>query len=312
MSLGVRIYKKDPNIPDSVVHNIIKYALEITEEEAQKYKTEQGYFYFKVNDPIAIHKLSEFADKYSNLITIEFSEDTPKNPYTLAMVAVRSNWGLAVVWSAIYLVLLLLSLLPVLGIFFGIVLQIFIFSFSVMVAKSLLEVDLEEKAIERVFSKMTIGSVKNFMGAGAGLWLGGLLVGLLIGIFFFFISSLAEEDPRDFTTLLLVVLIILLLVMWLFYAYPLILARVIKVENPTFETGLMAFLSLLTPSFIKESFSNEYLGLGGVYLFVASAALIAMIVAFMFIITIPVTLLILYWLSIYAAFVAVFYVKNKN
>jgi len=192
-----------------------------------------------------------------------------------------------------------------------------------MVAKSLLDVDLEEKAIERVFSKMTMGGVQNFMGVGAGLWLGSLLVGLLIGILFFlllslvgglgFISSLVKEDPTDFTASLLVVLIILLLFgMWFFYAYPLILARVIKVRNPTFETGLMAFLSLLTPSFIKESFSNEYLRLGGVYLFVASVALVAIIVAFVFIITIPVALLLAYWFFIYVAFVAVFYLKNKN
>jgi len=88
VSFSVRIHKKDPSIPDSFVYNIIKYAIEITEEEAQKYKTEQGHFYFKVNDPITIHKLNELADKYSHLITIEFSEDTPKYPYTLAMVAV--------------------------------------------------------------------------------------------------------------------------------------------------------------------------------------------------------------------------------
>lgn len=366
MGLRVRIRKKDPSVPDSYVYDILKHALGITEEEAKKCKTKEDYLLFIVSDPTTINKLKELADKYSHLITMEYSQEIPKRPYTLAFVALKSNWRLAVVWPATFVILSILQIIPWFGNLFGIVLHIFVFSFLVMLSKILLETDLEECSVKETFSKIAIGDVKKFIAVGTGFLLADgvystIVFAPIFMVFIFiartFLKALAQEELSSLEFLIggLVISIgrvsitslatfflfpFFLYRVWFFYAFPLVLARVLRGGELTFGRGFMTFLSFITPSFIKESFSREYRRAGSIYLFIGAVVYVSVYSAFTvshglkYYFLIPISIsrdpvgvitkywfvfvissvayIILYWLYIYTAFVAAFYVKSKN
>ncbi len=325
MALRVVIEKNSPEVPDDFLFSVLSSTLGVNEEEFQKLKREDGSVSIYVKDPSAILKLQQISEKHSSLLKITFEDSSSGGGiFSLTNTAVKSNWGLAVSWGAVVVLLSLLSMVPIVGLFVSIVSSAFYYAFLLLMSHRFKETELSPESVRSVMKELSLGEAfSRYMGSGFGFWLGFIVLSILSMVLFFAlafvfgglgaISDIASYGRVGGSTLgavFVVVFLVLIFWLWLFYVLPLMVSRAILRGKPSFESTFMAVVSIFTPSFVKESFSNNYIGIGGMWSLVLTVGIIGFTLAIVLIITIPVAILILYWLQIYLSLSAVSYIKR--
>ncbi len=319
MAVKVKIEKANPSIPDDFIFSVLSSTIGLSKEEFEKLKGEKGISIY-VKDEEAVNKLKLIAQKHSSLIKIEFEKTAEGGAFSITNKLVRSNVGLALSWSALLVVFTLLSMVPILGFFVNFLSGAFYYGFVLYVAYSLKDGDSFEEKIK----ELKIGDVfREYLGAGFGMSLGffvlsllGIAVLVVFGIIFGSLGAFSDiityGDLREgFTgSMIALSVLILLVVMWLVYAIPLLFSKSIR-EKPDFGSAFMEVLKMFTPSFIGESFSGRYVSVGGIWSLIITVGMIAFFLTFVFIITIPVSLLILYWMNLFLAVLSVLYIKKS-
>jgi len=324
VAVRVVVSKNNPDVPDDFIFNVLSSTLGISEEEFKNIKSEDGSVSLYVKDPEAIFKLQSIADKHSSLINISFEQPYSGGLFSFTNTAVKSNWGLVLSWGAVVIVMFILSMVPIFGILVNLFLSVFYYAFTLFVAHRLLRVDLSVESIRRLFGELKLSETfSGYMGAGFGFWLGFIVIYILSLIVFGLLAILfgglgvvsdlinyGKVGGGAMGALLLVFFLMFLFWLWLFYAFPLMVAKALVNGEPDLSTSFKAVVSVLTPSFVKESFSSRYIGIGGMWSLAVTVGIMGFVLTIVLIITIPVAILILYWMQIFLSISAVSYIKR--
>lgn len=323
MALRVTIRRKNEEVPEDFIYSVVMSVFSMNKEEYDKIKNEDGSVTLFVNDPQLIVKLQQVHDKHGDLIDISFDKVQDDSFFTASINAVKSNWGLALSWSAIFFVLMLISVVPLIGFVASILYSAFMNAFVICVADRLFS--NKGKGVNSVFAEMKIGEVfSSYIGSGFGLWLGLALISIGLAVVFLILAFVfggmgAITDMVQYgnvgggtaTSLFVVIALFFIVGMWVFYVMPMVVARVVEKGASKFEAGFMGAISLFHPNTIKESFSNSYLKIGGIWTLVASVGILLFVIAIMLIITLPVAILILYWMNIFLGMSAYRYLSQE-
>ncbi|RLJ71558.1 hypothetical protein BCF55_1862 [Hydrogenivirga caldilitoris] len=325
MAVRVVISKSNPDIPDEFIFSVLSSTLGMTEEEYKSIRGEDGSVSLYVRDPGVIIKLQQIHEKHSSLLKVSFESAPSGGVFSLTNEAVKANWGLVLSWGAVVVLMAILSLLPILGVVINIFLSVFYYAFPIFVAHRLSGSELTPEGVRDVMAKLRLGEAfSSYLGAGFGFWLG-FLVMYVLSVLIFVVLALLFGGLGVFSDLinhgslkegavgavLLVFFLMFLFWLWIFYSLPLIVARCFAKGSPSFESSFLAVLSVFTVPFIKESFSNRYVGIGGIWSLALTVGVMGLVVSLVLIITIPVSVLILYWLQIFLSVCAVFYIKKS-
>ncbi len=326
MSVKVTIKKVQSSVPDEFILNILSSTVGMSEEEFQKLKRIDGSISIYVSDNSAIEKLKLISEKYSYMVRVEI-EDVKDNysggAFSLTTGLVKANLGLAVTWSVLVVLFSLLSAIPFVGFFITLFSGAFYYGFILYCAYSLLRAEGEPNI---VFRNLKVGDVfREYLGAGFGMSLGFMLISMamlfvMLILFVVFGSLGAISDMITYGTLregfvgslIVGAILVILFGMWLLYVMPLIVAKAVRTKKPTFASSLIDVIRIVTPSFLKESFSGMYIPVGAMWSLIITVGLIAFFLTFVLIITIPVSLLILYWINVYLAVVSAMYIRNHE
>ena len=320
MLVRVTIRKRSEEIPEEFIYSVLMSTLRMGREDYERIKGKDGSVSVYVSDPEALLKLQEIGEKHSELIEITFEKDTVGGLFSASLEAVKANLGLALSWSAIFLLLALLSIIPILGFFLNIFLSVFIYSFIIYTGSELLKGD-----VKGTFRNLKLGEVfSKYISSGFGMWLATFLVSTAFIIFAFVlfaifgslggISDLIKYGAfREGVALsaLVVFLILFLIGLWVIYAYPMVIAKILEGGEPNFGNSFLAPFNLFKPSFIKETFSSGYLRIGGVWSLGVTVGTIGAVLLAALIITIPLALIILYWLNVFFAICAAESVRRR-
>jgi hypothetical protein len=324
MAVRVTIRKKDPDVPDDFILGILSGILRMDEEEFKRIKAEDGSVSLYVKDSEAVLKLRQIAERHSSLVEIVFSESPSEGGlFSITNTAVRSNWGLALSWCAFVLVVFLLSFIPLIGFFFNIVFGAFYCAFTLFVSYNLMGGEIDSDSVSRVMKSLRFGEVfSKYIGAGFGFWLGLLLI-YVVGTVFFLGSAVAllnsiqygrtggDNSAAIFIAIFIIALLVFFFWLWAIYSLPLMFSRVLRRgESLSFKSSLRAVISLFTPSFLKESFSNTYFSVGGMWSLVFTVGLFGTLLLFALIVTVPIALLTLYWMQIFLSLSVVSYIRK--
>ncbi|MDQ7083126.1 MAG: hypothetical protein Q9N34_09430 [Aquificota bacterium] len=153
-------------MPENFVFSVLSSILRMKREEYERIKGKDGSVSLYVKDPEAIVKLQEVGEKYPELIDVSFERASQGDLFSLTNRAVKSNIGLALSWSTILFLLLLLSVVPLIGIVFNQLTSMFLYAFLIMVASELKDTDLEA-VLRRKFRSVKIGrAFSDYLGAG--------------------------------------------------------------------------------------------------------------------------------------------------
>ena len=310
MSVRVTIRRRREEVPEEFIYSILVNTLGMSREEYERIKNEDGSVSLYVKDPEALLKLQEIGEKHSELVEIVFERESAGSLFSKSIDAVRANWGLAFSWSALVFLLILLSLVPIVGFFASVIMNVFMYSFIIYASLELLG-----GSAEKIFEGLSLGEVfSKHMANGFGMWLGFLVIGIgffVVSIVLIFtfgalgsISDLMSYgDVREgaFVSVMIVLLLLLAVGMWYVYALPLLVAKLIEKGNPNFERSFLAPFNLFKPSFIKETFSSWYLRVGGVWSLGITAGVMGAALLSALIITIPAALLVMYWINVFLA-----------
>ncbi len=307
MQVRVTIRRRSEEVPEEFIYSVLMSALRMNREEYERIKNEDGSVSLYVKDPEALLKLQEIGEKHSELVEIIFEKGSAGGLFSSSIEAVKSNWGLAFSWSAVIFLLFLISLVPIIGFFASVLINVFIYAFIIYASSRLLKGN-----VDKVFRDLSLSEVfSKHMANGFGMWLGFLLISIgfmvvsLVLIFAFGalggISDLMNYGKVKEGALVSVVIVFLLLLtvgMWYVYALPLLIGKLIEKGEPDFEKSFLAPFTLFKPSFIKETFSNWYLRIGGIWALGATAGFMGAVILSALIITIPVALVVLYWTNV--------------
>ncbi len=313
----VKVSGRDRSVPEEFLFSVLTSVLGMSREEYERVKGEDGSVTLYIRDPAAVERLRRIGEKYSHLLNIEF-EDAQRagGAFTLTNTAVRSNWGLALSWSAVVLLLTFLSVVPVVGVLSGVLLNVFMYAFVIFVAHRLASADLSSTG--EILRSLRLRDVyPSYLRAGFGLWLGFILLSLLLLALFLILAVLlaglgeAFGGTEPYGSLPVLAGLVLVLVIWIAYSVPLIVHRTLREEKPTFRSSLLAVVSVFTPGFIAESFGSVYVGIGGMWSLVLTVGTVALVVMALLVVTLPVALLIAYWLQLFLSISAVLYTKRS-
>ena len=307
MSVRVTIRRKNEEVPEDFVYSVLMSTLRMSREEYEKIRGEDGSVSVYVNDPKAILKLQEISERYSEFLDIIFEKGSAGGVFSSSIEAVKSNWGLAFSWSAVVFVLLLLSMVPILGFFASVLMNVFVYAFIIYASSRLLN-----GSVDRVFKSLSLGEAfSKHMASGFGMWLGFLVIGIgflavsLILVFAFGalggISDLVNYGrvrEGALISVTIVLLLILIVGLWYIYALPLLVAKLLEKGEPNFERSFLAPFNIIKPSFVRETFSNWYLRVGGIWSVGVTAGMTGALLLSILIITIPAALLIIYWMNV--------------
>ena len=326
MSVKVTIKKVQSSVPDEFILNILSSTVGMSEEEFHKLKRIDGSISIYVSDNSAIEKLKLISEKYSSMVRVEI-EDVKDNysggAFSLTISLVKANLSLAVTWSVLVVLFSLLSAIPFVGFFITLFLGAFYYGFILYCAYSLLRAEGKHK---EVFKSLKMSDVfGEYLGAGFGMSLGFMLISIallfvMLILFVVFGSLGAISDMITYGTLregfvgslIVGAILVILFGMWLLYVMPLIVAKAVRTKKPTFASSLIDVIRIVTPSFLKESFSGMYIPVGAMWSLIITVGIVTFFLTFVLIITIPVSLLILYWLNVYLAVVSAMYIRNHE
>lgn len=223
----------------------------------------------------------------------------------------KKNAGFFAVQGVVFVLLFILSMAPIIGFAFNILLWLVVYAVILYISVSYLGGQREDLQYGRVFG---------YMAPSVGIYLGSLV--LLVGAVLFSVALFVlfgglgaihdaiyeEELGVGFITSLGVYFILLLLVsMYYFYAVPLVYSRVL-LRGLDFTQGFLAVFYPFTPSGFKEAFSNAYLKKAGLWLVAVTVVIPLATVAAISIVFIPVAVLLVLWLFAYTAVVICEYV----
>ncbi len=321
MSVRVTVKRRSEDIPEDMVYSALMSSLRMSREEYDRIKREDGSVTLYVRDPEAVLKLQRIGEKYPNLISVEFEESGYGGLFSSSFVAVRSNWSLALSWCAIVLVLGLLSLIPILGFFAQVFLYVFTYAFVLHASHEL----AKKEDVGTVFGNLSLGeTLSSYLGAGFGFWLASFLLGVavtLVGtLLLFFLGAWGGISDtlmhgavgEGFSLSLFVAFsLLLILFLWFLYAFPLLVSKAIGEGGPTFESSFKVPFFVFKPSFIRESFSGEYLRVGGLWCISSTVGLMGFLLTLALLVTIPLSLLILYWIEVFLSLSASFCVRLR-
>ncbi len=307
MSVRVTIRRRREEVPEEFVYSVLVSTLGMSREEYERIKNEDGSVSLYVKDPEALLKLQEIGEKHSELVEIVFERESAGGLFSVSIGAVRANWGLAFSWSAVVFLLLLISLVPIIGFFASVLLNVFMYSFIIYASSELLG-----GSAERIFEGLSLREVfSKHMANGFGMWLGFLVIGIgffvvsLILIFAFGalggisdIVNYGTVREGAFVSILIVFLLLLTVGLWYVYALPLLIAKLVEKGDPNFERSFLTPFNLFKPSFIRETFSNWYLRIGGIWSIGVTAGFMGATLLSVLIITIPAALLVMYWINV--------------
>lgn len=216
----------------------------------------------------------------------------------------KRNAGFFALYGVVFVLLLLLSMVPFVGLVFSILTGLLGYSVLLYVAVSYLGGRTDG---------LEFRQIPNYVTTSTGLYIGSLvlmLVAVLLSLLLFLIfgglgalhDAIYEmESSEGLITSLGVYLILLILVsMYYFYTIPLIYARVL-LRGMDFGQGFLAVFYPFTPTGFKEAFSNSYLKKAGLWFVVVSIAVPLAIIASITIILLPVGIVLLLWLLTYTA-----------
>lgn len=310
MQVRVTIRRRSEEVPEDFVYSVLMSTLRMNREEYERIKNEDGSVSLYVRDPEALLKLQEIGEKHSEFVEITFEKGSAGGLFSSSIEAVKANWGLAFSWSAVIFLLFLISLVPILGFFASVLINVFIYAFIIYASSKLLR-----GTADKVFKDLSLSEVfSKHMANGFGMWLGFLLISIgfmVVSVILMFtfgalgsfsdLVNYGRVREGAFVAIFIVVLLILTVGLWYVYALPLLIGKLIEKGEPDFEKSFLAPFNLFKPSFIKETFSNWYLRIGGIWSLGATAGFIGAVLLSALIITIPAALIVLYWTNVFFA-----------
>jgi len=270
----------------------------------------------KENNELSKQNIKEEVKNYDEILEV----------WNMSLKFLKANPSLAFSWSGIEFLLMISSLFPVLGIIILFFNQVFIFSFNIFLTFLFLRERINLENVETISRKINLRNTfsDKMLVSGLGFVLGQTVLLLLFTIVLFIIgyitgtigvlydiSIYGRIRYSIFNVSLALILFSLTFLTWYIYALPLIIAK--SSLNPSFENAFKALISVIIPPFIviKESFSSDYLKIGGLWLVVSTVGFMSIIFLALLLITLPVAFIISYWLNIYLSVSAYIYAKKK-
>ncbi|NPA81237.1 MAG: hypothetical protein GXO31_01375 [Epsilonproteobacteria bacterium] len=243
-----------------------------------------------------------------------------KTAINLSIGFFKGNYALSFAAISILFVISLLTFIPILGLFFLISYAIFSLSIQIYFAKSVEEIE-QESQIEEVAASTKIGDFLNkHFSTAAGGFVGMAIVSLLFffltGVLFALMGSgaVSVEEMKTMSEEQLTMTIIssysipILLISFiggfLFYVFPAVMGYVMNSNN--FNEAFKNSFLILNPKFWRRTFNKEYFVL--VFIWSIIATLLTMIAFFAsaVIVLIPISIILLYLLSLYNAAIYIF------
>ncbi|WP_461831836.1 hypothetical protein [Aquifex sp.] len=320
MLARVRIRLKEKEAPEEFLYNVLNKVLGIDKEDYEKIRKNDGSITVYVRDPVLIGKIQEIGDKYSSIIEVKIERESVGELFSRIYTAVKSNVGLLISWGVAVVVLSILSALPYLGTLFGFFLNAFLNAFILHVMSKLRSTDYNDKIeLEKAFKDIKFEETfTRFFKSGFGVAIGVFLVNViffsvLTVILLIYANSIPNLNIVHTNKLAFVLLaLVIIFLLWEVYVIPLLFSRVLERGSGNFIKSLKSTLEMLTPDFVKESFSGYYVGAGILWSFLFTVGLTGGVFLSLFVITIPIALLIFYMLSLEVAFISLEYIDKKK
>ncbi|GAB6065318.1 hypothetical protein JCM9492_04100 [Aquifex pyrophilus] len=320
MLARVRIRLKESEVPEEFLFNLLNKVLGIDRGDYERIRKDDGSITVYIRDPVLLGRIQEIADKYASIIEIKIEKESVGELFSRIYTAVKSNVGLLISWSIALLVLSILSTLPYLGTLFGFSLNAFLNAFILHVIDKLKYADYnDKKELEKVFKGIKFEETfTKFFKSGLGVSLGIFLVNViffsvLIAVLLVYANSIPNWNMVHTNKLAFVLLaLVILFLIWEVYVMPLLFSRVLERGRGSFIKTLKSTLEMLTPNFVRESFSSHYVSVGILWSFLFTVGFLGIIFLSLFVVTIPLAFLIPYTLSLELAFISLEYIEKKR
>jgi hypothetical protein len=237
--------------------------------------------------------------------------------FLLAWEFMKNNWKLTVLTILIEIALIVLGFVPILGVFFSLLLSLVIFNEQIYFGKAVL---LSKANVEKIreISKQTSLSkfLFEYIGIAIGSYLGFFIVLLIIGIVAAILMNFGIYDNYGQVTITplgyFLLLIIAVYLGIISYIAPAVMGEVLK-SNDFSEAFKRVFL-VFNWNFWKKSFNKDYFIFVFLWSLIMFGLLIIGEILVISVVLSPIGILIFYFLGLYdgAAFVFASELLEKN
>ncbi len=299
-----------PSLACNILSGILGYRVENCEREFK----EKGEIYLEL-EPEKARKLVDASKTYPFLKVTPLKElYSTKVGFSVekeggiseSLSLVRQNPGFFFAFSFVYVVILLLSFLPLIGLVFSFINSLFLYAVLLYITAHSLSKQKEG---------LSLSKVQNYfmpsLGINIGAWVFLILVGLLsilLLIPFGILGALSDAIQENYfnedvvASLIIWLLLLFLFIGYYIYAIPLIYSKAFR-DGLTFEAGFKAVFYPFIPAGLKEAFSNTYFKHSFLWMAFITVVAILTVVSAITLILIPVALSLICWMITYTAIV---------
>ncbi len=299
-----------PSLACSILSGILGYRVEGCDQEFK----EKGEIYLEL-EPEKARKLIDASKNYPFLKVTPFKElYSTKVGFSVekeggiseSLSLIKHNPGFFFAFSFVYVVILLLSFLPLIGLVFSFINSLFLYAVLLYITAHSLSKQKEG---------LSLSKVQNYfmpsLGINIGAWVFLILVGLLsilLLIPFGILGALSDAIQENYfnegvvASSIVWLLLLVLFIGYYIYAIPLIYSKAFR-DGLTFEAGFKAVFYPFIPAGLKEAFSNTYFKHSFLWMAFITVVAILTVVSAITVILIPVALFLICWMITYTAIV---------
>ncbi len=302
------------NVAPSLACSILSGVLGYRVEDCEKYALEKREIHLDL-EPEKARKLIDASKNYPFLKVTPLKElYSTKVGYSVekeggiseSLSLIKHNPGFFFAFSFVYVVILLLSFLPLIGLVFSFINSLFLYAVLLYITAHSLSKQKEG---------LSLSKVQNYfmpsLGINIGAWVFLILVGLLsilLLIPFGILGALSDAIQENYfnedvvASLIIWLLLLFLFIGYYIYAIPLIYSKAFR-DGLTFEAGFKAVFYPFIPAGLKEAFSNTYFKHSFLWMAFITVVAILTVVSAITVILIPVALFLICWMITYTAIV---------
>lgn len=299
-----------PSLACNILSGILGYRVEGCDREFK----EKGEIYLEL-EPEKARKLIDASKNYPFLRVTPFKElYSTKVGFSVekeggiseSLFLVRQNPGFFFAFSFVYVVILLLSFLPLIGLVFSFINSLFLYAVLLYITAHSLSKQKEG---------LSLSKVQNYFMPSLGInigwwifWILSVIASILLLIPFGILGALSDIIQQNYfdegiiTSLIVWVLLVLLFLGYYIYAIPLIYSKAFR-DGLTLGAGFKSVFYPFMPAGLKEAFSNTYFQHSLLWMAFITVVVILTVISAITIILIPVALLLICWMITYTAIV---------